>query len=54
MEEFFTINRMDIPPSLHRCLASTNLIEIPHSGVRLRIPAKLNALSEGKPNGIPG
>ena len=36
MEECFTINRMDIPPSLHRCLASTNLIENPHSGVRRR------------------
>jgi transposase-like protein len=36
MEECFTINRMDVPPSLHRCLASTNLIENPHSGVRRR------------------
>jgi len=36
MEECFTINRLDIPPSLHRCLASTNLIENPHSGVRRR------------------
>jgi putative transposase len=36
MEECFTINRIDVPPSLHRCLASTNLIENPHSGVRRR------------------
>ena len=36
MEECFTINRLDVPPSLHRCLASTNLIENPHSGVRRR------------------
>ena len=36
LEECFTINRLDVPPSLHRCLASTNLIESPHSGVRLR------------------
>ena len=36
MEECFTINRLDIPPSLHRCLATTNLIESPHSGVRMR------------------
>jgi transposase-like protein len=36
MEECFTINRLDVPPSLHRCLASTNLIESPHSGVRQR------------------
>jgi putative transposase len=36
MEECFTINQLDVPPSLHRCLASTNLIESPHSGVRRR------------------
>ena len=36
LEECFTINRLDVPPSLHRCLATTNLIESPHSGVRLR------------------
>ena len=36
MQECFTINRLDVPPSLHRCLASTNLIENPHSGVRRR------------------
>jgi len=36
MEECFTINRLDVPPSLHRCLSSTNVIENPHSGVRRR------------------
>lgn len=36
MEECFTINRLDVPPSLHRCLATTNLIESPLSGVRMR------------------
>jgi hypothetical protein len=36
LEECFTINRLDIPPSLHRCLVTTNLIESPHSGVRMR------------------
>ena len=36
LEECFTINRLGIPPSLHRCLATTNLIESPQSGVRLR------------------
>jgi putative transposase len=36
MDECFTINRLDVPPSLQRCLASTNLIENPHSGVRRR------------------
>ena len=36
LEECFTINRLDVPPSLHRCLATTNLIESPHAGVRIR------------------
>lgn len=36
LEECFTINRLDVPPSLHRCLSSTNIIESPHSGVRMR------------------
>ncbi|MGH9402741.1 MAG: transposase [Terriglobia bacterium] len=36
MEEGFTINRLDVPPSLRRCLASTNLIESPNGGVRRR------------------
>lgn len=36
LEDCFTINRLDVPPSLHRCLATTNVIESPHSGVRMR------------------
>jgi putative transposase len=36
LEECFTINRLDIPPGLHRCLATTNLIESPHAGVRIQ------------------
>lgn len=36
LEECFTINRLDIPPALHRCLATTNLIESPHAGVRIQ------------------
>ena len=36
LEECFTINRLGIPASLHRCLATTNLIESPQSGVRMR------------------
>ena len=36
LEETFTINRLGLPPSLHRCLATTNVIESPSSGVRLR------------------
>ncbi len=34
LEETFTINRTDVPPSLHRCLATTNVIESPQAGVR--------------------
>ena len=34
LAETFTINRHDVPPSLHRCLATTNVIESPQSGVR--------------------
>ena len=36
LEECFTINRLDVPVSLHRCLATTNIIESPHAGVRMR------------------
>ena len=36
LPEMFTINRLGLSPSLMRCLSSTNIIESPHSGVRLR------------------
>ena len=36
LEECFTINRLDIPRSLHRCLATSNIVDSPHSGVRSR------------------
>lgn len=36
LEECFTINRLDIPRSLHRCLANSNIVDNPHSGVRDR------------------
>jgi len=36
LEECFTINRLDVPPALHRCLATTNIIESPHAGVRIQ------------------
>ena len=36
LEECFTINRLDVPPSLYRCLATTNIIESPHAGVRIQ------------------
>ena len=35
MEECFTINRLGVPPSLHRCLATT-IVESPNAGVRRR------------------
>jgi transposase-like protein len=34
LDETFTINRHDVPPSLHRCPATTNVIESPQAGVR--------------------
>lgn len=36
LEEMFTVRRLGLPPSLARCLVTTNIIESPHSGVRLR------------------
>jgi len=36
LEEMFTVNRLGLSPALMRCLSSTNIIESPHSGVRLR------------------
>jgi putative transposase len=36
LDETFTINEIDLPGKLRRCLATTNLIESPGSGVRLR------------------
>jgi hypothetical protein len=36
MEEMLTVCRLGILPSLARCLATTSVIESPHSGVRLR------------------
>jgi len=35
-KEMFTLQRLKVPASLHKCLATTNLIESPHSGVRRR------------------
>ena len=36
LHETFTINRLGLPPKLRRCLATTNIVESPTSGVRLR------------------
>jgi len=32
LEECFTINRLDVPRSLHPCLATRNIVDNPHSG----------------------
>jgi transposase-like protein len=32
----FTVNRLRLPKTLRRCLGSTNVIELPHSGIRSR------------------
>ena len=36
LAEMFTVNRLGVPPALARCLSSTNIIESPNSGMRLR------------------
>jgi putative transposase len=36
LQEMFTVNRLDLSSALSRCLCTTNLIENPHAGVRLR------------------
>lgn len=36
LDEMFTVNRMGLPKELVRCLCTTNIIESPHSGVRMR------------------
>ena len=36
LSETFTINRLGLPGALRRCLATTNLIDSSHSGVRQR------------------
>ena len=36
MAEMFTLQRLQLPPSLYKCLGTTNLIESPQSGVQKR------------------
>lgn len=36
MGEMFTLNHLGLPPTLTRCLATTNIIESPNGGVRRR------------------
>ncbi|MFP5232361.1 MAG: hypothetical protein ACLGQX_06975 [Acidobacteriota bacterium] len=47
LEECFTINRLDAPPALHRCLATSNIIESPHAGVRIQ-PRRVTHWQNGK------
>ena len=39
LEEMFTINRLGLPKTLRRCLGSTNVIELPNSGIRRAHPS---------------
>ena len=36
MEETFTINRLNLSPTLRHCLGTTNIIESPYAGVRIK------------------
>jgi transposase-like protein len=36
MTEMFTVQRLQLPPSLYKCLGTTNVIESPQSGVQKR------------------
>ena len=36
LSEMFTVNRLELPASLRRCLVTTNVIDSTHSGVRQR------------------
>jgi putative transposase len=36
LAEMFTLQRLQLPPSLYKCLATTNVVESPQSGVRRR------------------
>ena len=36
MAEMFTMQKLNLPPSLYKCLGTTNVIESPQSGVQKR------------------
>ena len=36
LKDMFMLQRLDVSMSLHKCLATTNIIESPHSGVENR------------------
>lgn len=46
LEEMFTVNRLGLPASLRRCLATTNIIESPQSTVR-RLTHKVDHWRDG-------
>jgi len=47
LDELFTVNRLGLPPSLRRSLATTNIIESPQSTVR-RLTNKVDRWRDGK------
>lgn len=47
LDEMFTVNAMNLPKALKRCLCTTNIIESPHSGVRRRT-RRVSNWQEGK------
>ncbi len=47
LEETFTIHRFEVPPRLHRCLATTHIIESPQAGVRKKT-ANVSSWRDGK------
>lgn len=47
LDEMFTVNSMGLPKALKRCLCTTNIIESPHSGVRMRT-RRVNNWNGGK------
>jgi len=47
LDEMFTVNSMELPKALKRCLCTTNIIESPHSGVRMRT-RRVNNWNGGK------
>jgi hypothetical protein len=54
MAEMFTLQRLKLPPSLYKCLATTNLIESPQSGVARRTAnVKYGAIGEWSSVGLP-
>ena len=52
--EVFTLQRLKLPPSLYKCLATINLIESPQSGVARRTAkVKYGVIREWSSVGLP-